>query len=63
MEWRIDRYESTNKLLLLKTIRELCNYKIFALHGSKTDINVGDFDEYNSYENILLVPSEKLIKF
>lgn len=63
MEWRIDRYESANKLLLLKTIRELCNYKIFALHGSKTDINVGDFDEYNSYENILLVPSEKLIKF
>ena len=63
MEWRIDRYESASKLLLLKTLRELCNYNIFALHGSKTDVNVGDFDEYNSYENILLVPSEKLIKF
>ena len=63
MEWRIDRYEPADKFLLLKTLRELSNYLIFALNGSKDQVNISEFDENNTYENILLVPKEKFDKY
>ncbi len=63
MEWRIDRYELADKFLLLKTLRELSNYMIFTLNGSKDQVNIFEFNENNIYENILLIPKEKLDKF
>ena len=63
MEWRVDRYEPADKFLLSKTLRELSNYMIFALNGSKDQVNISEFDENNIYENILLVPQEKFDKF
>ncbi len=63
MEWRIDRYESADKFLLLKTLQELSDYRILALNGIKDQVNFSEFDENSSYENILLVPNEKFNEF
>jgi FkbM family methyltransferase len=60
MEWRIDRYEISDRLNLTKKIKNFNNYKIYAIQKSGDEILLSVFDPNIIYENILIIPQEKI---
>jgi hypothetical protein len=60
MEWRIDRYEISDRLNLTKKIKKFNNYKIYAIQKYGDEILLSVFDQNMIYENILIIPQEKI---
>lgn len=60
LEWRIDKFEKEKGYALINKIMSLDNYKIYALTKYLGKIVLSNFNEQSIYENILVIPTEKI---
>lgn len=60
LEWRIDKFEKEKRHELINKIMNLDNYKIYALTKYLGKIVLKNFNEQSIYENILVMPTEKI---
>jgi hypothetical protein len=60
LEWRIDKFEKEKRHELINKIMNLDNYKIYALTKCHDKIVLKNFNEQSIYENILVIPTEKI---
>jgi FkbM family methyltransferase len=60
LEWRIDKFEKEKGYQLINKIISLDNYKIYALTKYLGKIVLRNFNEKSVYENILVIPTEKI---
>lgn len=60
LEWRIDKFESNKRYELINKITSLDDYKIYALSENRGRIILENFNEQVVYENILVIPIEKI---
>ena len=60
LERRIDKFEKEKRHELINKIMNLDNYKIYALTKCLDKIVLKNFNEQSIYENILVIPTEKI---
>jgi FkbM family methyltransferase len=60
LEWRIDKLEKEKVHELVNKIRDLDNYKIYALTKSLGKVVLKNFNQQTIYENIIVIPNEKI---
>lgn len=60
LEWRIDKFEKEKGHEIINKIMSLDNYKIYALTKYLGKIVLSNFNEQSIYENILVIPTEKI---